>query len=162
VFATFMLVLLPCWILSSILMSLLVGLVGSLLPPHPLLYPDVAAAGPGGVLDSHIIYIQVSAVFATYIYAGPAPLPDPLLYPDVPGGGPGGVLDFHIFYIQVSTVFATYMFGLLPRQTLSSVLMSLLAGLVGSLILIYFIFRYRLCLPPICWACAPARPSPLS
>ncbi len=38
-----------------------------------------------------------------------------------------GSLILILFYIQVSAVFATYMLGLLPRQTLSSVLMSLLA-----------------------------------
>jgi hypothetical protein len=34
-------------------------------------------------------------------------------------------------------VFATYMLGLLPRQTLSSILMSLLAGLVGAVVLMF-------------------------
>ncbi len=37
-----------------------------------------------------------------------------------------------LFYIQVSAVFATYILGLLPRQTLSSILMSLVVGLVVS------------------------------
>jgi hypothetical protein len=92
-----MLSLLSCQTLSSVLMSLLVGLVGSLIL---------------------ILFIFRHRLCLPPIWWAALP-PDPLLYPDISAGGPGGVLDSHIIYIQVSAVFATYMPGLLSRQTLS-------------------------------------------
>jgi hypothetical protein len=80
-----------------------------------------------------MIYVQVSAVFATYMLG--QTLSSILMY--LLAGLAGAIVLMIYLYSGIGCVcHLRYMLGLLSRQTLSSILMSLLVGMVRSLILI--------------------------